>query len=186
MKSLLVLLCLASTAFALTPKERDLVNGLSRINTELRANNASQEAQIAKDATDALFASQKIDSLSARLAESKKLEGDQEFELGVQQKLIKEKSEELDAAYKGWNAAKKIADEKTIEAHRNAAERDVFVWAFAVLAATAACYALFPVINKVLNVTFPWTLAWLGAWGAFVGIFYGIERFALRFLINHL
>ena len=73
-----------------------------------------------------------------------------------------------------------------LEAHKNASERDVFVVAFAILAATAACYAIFPVINKVLNVAFPWTLAWLPAWGLLVAAFYGIERAALRILINHL
>ena len=105
MKTILLLFLpffLSLPCLALTPKERDLVTGLSRINMELRANNASQEAQIERDATDALFASQKIDSLSVRLAESKKLEGDQEFELGLQQKLIKES---FDAAVSACTAA---------------------------------------------------------------------------------
>ena len=132
MKSLLVLLCLASTAFALTPKERELVTGLSRINMELRANNASQEAQIERDATDALFASQKIDSLSARLAESKKLEGDQEFELGIQQQKIKAVEDDRDRQAKRADAAEAKEKAKALEAHRNATERDICLFIAAV------------------------------------------------------
>jgi len=186
MKHILLFSALASTCLAMTPQEKKLVSGLSSQNDELRSIVTDQKTQIEKFSTDAIFAAQKNESLTSRLAESKKLEGDQEFELGLQQQKIKAQADALDAANKLVDALKLEVKAWKAEAHKNAQERDIFVVAFAILAATAACYALFPVINKVLNVTFPWTLAWLGAWGFLVGIFYGIERIALRYLINHL
>jgi cation transport ATPase len=186
MKSFLLLIALASACFALSPKERELVQGLTQINKDLRAQITQNEAAISQKDTDYLFLKEKNEAQSARLENVKKLASEQEQDLALQDAKIKEQEQKLDTAIKERDAAKKVAAEKTKEAHDNASERDVFVWAFAMLAATAVCYGLFPVVNKVLNITFPWTLAWIPAWGILLGIFYGIERFALSALVKHL
>lgn len=179
-------LMILGTCLALTPKERELVQGLNGINAELRSSVTAQAAQIEKLTTDAVFAHQKIESLSENLISAKQTEEAQLQDLLSQQAKIHALEGAVDFQTKRADKNEAIAKEKTVEAHKSAQERDLFVVAFAILAATAACYVLFPVINKVLNVTFPWTLAWIGAWVFLVGVFYGMERFALRYLINHL
>ena len=186
MKTIFILIAFASTAFALTPKERQLVEGLNQINAELRADNEAKDKAVAEADTKAMFLQQKNDALSANLANAKTMEAQQTADLSLAQGKIHALEQDRDKQALRADTAELQAKKKTLEAHKNAQERDIFVWAFALLAATAACYALFPVLNKVLNVTFPWTLAWIGAWVFLAGTFYGCERIALRYLINHL
>lgn len=105
------------TAHALTPKERELVQGLNGINAELRAKIAAQDAQLEQAQTAAMFAAQKNESLSARLAESKMLEGDQAFELGLQQAKIRDQAAALDAQTKRADKNEKEALKFKREAH---------------------------------------------------------------------
>ena len=132
MKPLIILLCLASTCLALTPKERELVQGLNSINAELRASIASQAAQIESDATTALFAAQKIESLTLRLKEAKQIEEAQFQDLLLQAGKIKALEQDREKAIKRADSAETIAAKKTAEAHRNALERDICLFALSV------------------------------------------------------
>jgi F0F1-type ATP synthase assembly protein I len=131
----LLLICtylVIATASALTPKERALVEGLSSINAELRQQIAVTEDVVEQKDTALTFLQQKNESLAARLADSKKLEGDQAFELGLQQAKIRDQAAALDKQTLRADTAEKTAAKKTAEAHRNAVERDICLFAFSV------------------------------------------------------
>lgn len=131
----LLLICtylVIATASALTPKERQLVEGLSSINAELRQQIAVTEDVVEQKDTALTFLQQKNESLAARLVASKKLEGDQAFELGLQQAKIRDQAAELDAAVKRADSAESKLAKKTAEAHRNAVERDICLFALSV------------------------------------------------------
>ena len=190
MKPIILLLILAPVCLALTPKERELVNGLSKINTELRANNAEKDSQLDKAATDALFAAQKIESLSNRLVESKKLEGDQVFELGLQQQKIRGLEQDLDKAISDLATAKRDAVKWKLEAHRNAVERDLCLVAFAVAVTVLVMTCAGQIIGVIVK-AFP-AAAPYGALieiGLAIGAFsatYGLARGALAVVASRL
>lgn len=114
-----------STTLALTPKERELVQGLTGINKDLRAQITQNEAAISQKDTDYLFLQQKNDSLTVKLDATIKLATTQQADLTLQQQLLKDQEAALDKAEKDRDAAKAVAAKKTIEAHRNATERDI-------------------------------------------------------------
>lgn len=114
-----------STTLALTPKERELVQGLTGINKDLRAQITQNEAAISQKDTDYLFLQQKNDSLTVKLDATIKLATTQQADLTLQQQLLKDQEAALDKAEKDRDAFKLVAAKKTIEAHRNATERDI-------------------------------------------------------------
>lgn len=127
MKSLVLLIAFASTCLALTPKERELVQGLTSINTELRQQIEADEAMISQKDTDYLFLKQRNESLTLKHDALKKLAGDQEFELSLQQQKAKDQATVLEKAEKDRDDARSTAVKKTLEAHRNALERDICI-----------------------------------------------------------
>ena len=124
----LLLICAISviaTASALTPKERELVQGLTGINKDLRAQIIQNEAAISQKDTDYLFLQQKNDSLTVKLDATVKLASDQQADLALQQSKLKAQAAALDKAAKDRDEARATAVKKTAEAHRNATERDI-------------------------------------------------------------
>lgn len=132
MKSLVLLIAFASTCLALTPKERELVQGLTSINTELRQQIEADEAAISQKDTDYLFLKQKNESLTLKHDALKKLAGDQEFELSLQQQKAKDQAAALYREGLRADSAEAISKKKTLEAHRNAVERDICLFALSV------------------------------------------------------
>lgn len=183
---IITLFAFCHSAHALTPSERSLVKGLEQINKNNEAKLKLNADTINKLSAEYRTLWDTADAQAKKLDDAAKLAGDQEFELGVQQKKIADQNAAVDRMEKQLATDQIEIKRWKTEAHNNASERDLFVWGFSFLFATAACYVLFPIINKVLNVTFPWTLAWVLAWLALTSVCYGIERFALRFLINRL
>ena len=129
---LVCLLLVIATAEALTPKERELVVGITKANEELRGNLAAKAKQADADAATILFANQKIESLTARLNQSKVDSEAQLQDLLLQAGKIK--SLEQDRDYQAGRAdnAEQIAKKKAAEAHRNAVERDICLFALSV------------------------------------------------------
>jgi len=124
----LILICLLSviaTASALTPKERELVQGLTGINKDLRAQITQNEAAISQKDTEYLFLQQKNDSLTVKLDTTVKLATTQQADLALQQQMLKDQAAVLDKAERDRDAFKLVAAKKTAEAHRNATERDI-------------------------------------------------------------
>lgn len=132
MKSLVLLIAFASTCLALTPKERELVRGLTEINGDLRKQIEADEAAITQKDTDYLFLKQRNESLTLKHDALKKLAGDQEFELGLQQQKVRDQAKAMDALTSRAEKAEAIATKKTAEAHRNAVERDICLFALSV------------------------------------------------------
>jgi DNA replication initiation complex subunit (GINS family) len=132
MKSLILLIAFASTCLALTPKERELVQGLTNINRDLRIQIATDEAAISQKDTDYLFLKQRNESLTLKHDALKKLAGDQEFELSLQQQKAKDQAAALDKQTLRADSAESKLAKKTAEAHRNAVERDICLFALSV------------------------------------------------------
>lgn len=89
-------LMILGTCLALTPKERELVQGLNGINAELRAGVEAQAAQIGRLETDVVFAAQKIESLTANLITAKQNEEAQLQDLILQQGKITAQNQVID------------------------------------------------------------------------------------------
>lgn len=133
MKSIILLFALASTCLALTPTERQLVSGLNTINQDLRAQVADNEAKISQKDTDYIFLNQKNDSLSGLLKTANDKEKQQTQDLLLAQGKIKAIENERDQAITARDAALKEAAKWKVEAHRNAVERDLCLFAFAIV-----------------------------------------------------
>jgi hypothetical protein len=134
MKSLVLLIAFASSCLALTPKERELVQGLTSINMALRQQIEADEAAISQKDTDYLFLKQKNESLTLRHDALVKLAGDQEWELNQQQQKAKDQEQALFREGLRADSAEAIAKKKTLEAHRSATERDIGVFITSVFA----------------------------------------------------
>ena len=124
----LLLICAISviaTASALTPIERELVQGLTSINKELRLEVADYEQKISQKDTDYITLQKTSDSLVVKLDATVKLASDQQADLALQQQMLKDQAAALDKAAKDRDEARATAVKKTAEAHRNATERDI-------------------------------------------------------------
>jgi len=128
MKPILILLLLAPVCLALTPKERELVVGITKANEELRANLVAKEQQIEADATTAVFAAQKIESLTSKLVQAKVNEEAQLQDLLLQQTKIHELEADRDSQKARADSCEAKLIKKAAEAHRNAVERDIGVF----------------------------------------------------------
>jgi len=132
MKYLILIIALTSTAFALTPKERELVQGLTKINADLREQVSANEATIAKDA------SAYAELLATNAAQAEKLDKamqsakQQETDLSAQQIKIHEQAAQLAQTEKDRDAFKAEAAKYKLEAHRNAVQRDIACGIFAI------------------------------------------------------
>ena len=120
-------------AHALTPKERELVQGLNKINQELRADNETKDKAVAEADTKALFLQQKNEALAAKLDKAKSDEAQQTQDLLLAQGKVKALEQDRDRQARRADAAELQAKKKTLEAHRNAVERDICLFAFALV-----------------------------------------------------
>ena len=124
--ALLFLVCfLIGRASALTPKERELVNGLTKINTELRREITANEAAISQKDTDYLFLQQRNEAQAAKLALAQKNSETQTQDLLLAQGKVKALEADRDAQTARAVKAEALAAKKSVEAHRNATERDI-------------------------------------------------------------
>lgn len=145
----LAFLLFTGTSFALTPKERELVQGLTKINSELRQQVAADEKAITQKDADYLFLAQKNESLAAKLEAAKKLTATQETELSLQQQKAKDQAAALYREGLRADSAEAIAKKKTLEAHRNATERDI-------------CLLIAAVFGTVLAMTYSsYIISWI-------------------------
>ncbi len=187
---ILLLFLFVGSAFALTPAERTIVEQARNRIAELTANLEQRDATIsnltgtlAAQAAESIAQSDDIRQQAARL-DALVVERDSlKQETLTQAQEISVLQADLNKAGDHIRDLTKKVDDAKAEAHRNAKERDVFVYGFAILAAVATVIGLFPAVNKVLNVAFPWTLAWIPAGVALMFAYYGIIRFVLwRFI----
>jgi len=124
--------CRSAKAAPLTAEQRALVNGLTANNKALTEQVQKMAAQNEADSSVIVFANQKIESLTARLNQSKVDSEAQLQDLLLQAGKIK--SLEQDRDYQAGRAdnAEQIAKKKAAEAHRNAVERDICLFALSV------------------------------------------------------
>jgi len=125
MKTIILILAFATSAFALTPKERELVNGLDKINKDNKAEIATDKATIAKQTADYLILWNTADDQAKKLDEAKKLAGDQEFELELQQKKVHDQQSALDKTEKERDQFKADATKYKHQAHVKSVVIDV-------------------------------------------------------------
>ena len=93
----LAFLLFTGTSYGLTPKERQLVEGLNAINADLRAQVADNESKIMQKDTDYLFLKSKNDALSANLENSRAMESQQTADLTTAQGKVKALESDRDA-----------------------------------------------------------------------------------------
>jgi len=184
------LLLVVATASALTPKERELVQGLTGINKDLRAQITQNEAAISQKDTDYLFLQQKNDSLTVKLDTTVKLATTQQADLALQQQMLKDQAAVLDKAERDRDAFKLVAAKKTIEAHRNATERDICLLIAAVfgtvLVMTYSSYIISWIV-KIYPPAAPFGIGLeIGIAVLSFGAIYGAGRAFLALVYSHL
>lgn len=165
-----------SATFALTPKERELVQGLTKINTELRQQIATDEAAIQQKDTDYLFLQQKNEALTLKLDATKKVAAGQAFELSIQQQKLHDQMEVLDQAEKDRDTARAGLVKKTLEAHRNAVQRDICLVAFALAVTVLVMTCAGQIIAWIVRIYPP-----AAPYGALIEIALAIGTFAATY-----
>ena len=125
------------------------MQGLTSINTELRQQIEADEAMISQKDTDYLFLKQRNESLTLKHDALKKQSIEQELELTLQQQKAKDQADALYREGKRADSAEAIAKKKTLEAHRNATERDL-------------CLVIAAVFGTVLIMTYSgYIISWI-------------------------
>ena len=121
----LAFLLFTGTSYGLTPKERELVQGLTKINKDLREQVAVDEKAITQKDANYVFLQQKNESLSLKLEAAKKLTATQETELSLQQQKAKDQAAVLFQAEKDRDQFKADAAKYKRQAHVKSVVIDV-------------------------------------------------------------